>query len=325
MDRLNSIQFLRALAALVVVLYHAIGRQFGIGAAGVDVFFVISGFIMGTYAKDIGPRKFLEHRVVRIVPLYWAVTLLMCVGAMAGVFSSFTFDLPRLWQSLLFIPYQDGPLVEVGWTLNLEMLFYLVFALGLWLKRPLLFSTLVLGFAAVVGTAVEWQNPILFVWTSPLLLEFLAGLLLSQWRPNSASLGWGLLLVGLVGFVAAQAIGEQAGILRVISWGGPALCLVAGCIAVERAGRWPSAAMRPAEALGDASYALYLLHGVLISAVHKVFAPGLLATLVVLAVSVSVSLIVHRWVEKPMTRFLRRLLDGGKRKRGFAARAADPV
>lgn len=308
MDKLNSIQVLRAAAALAVVLYHAIGPTFGIGAAGVDVFFVISGFIMGTYTRGMRPGKFLEHRIVRIVPLYWAVTLLMCAGALAGVFANFTFDLTRLWQSLLFIPYQDGPLVEVGWTLNLEMLFYLVFALGLALGRPVLVSILVLGTAAGVGVAAEWHNPIIAVWTSPLLIEFLAGLLLSQWRVSDARLGWALIFIAFCGFAFALTIGEQAGVWRVVSWGGPAFCLVAGCIGLERSGAWATTSLRPIEKVGDASYALYLLHGVLISAVHKVLAPSPLATCAIVLVAVLASLIVHRWVERPMTRFLRQYL-----------------
>ena len=86
MQKVHSIQFLRAIAAFTVLLFHLIGPAFVIGAAGVDVFFVISGFIMGSFAAGGKPLQFFYHRLVRIVPLYWAVTLAMCIGALLGLF-----------------------------------------------------------------------------------------------------------------------------------------------------------------------------------------------------------------------------------------------
>lgn len=139
---IRSLQILRGIAALLVVFYHArlvfdiphdswFYALSGIGYAGVNLFFIISGFIM-CYTTDrrTGPLKFMGRRLVRIAPLYWLILLFH-----AG-FHSLT-D-PQTYLSMLFIPLsvQSPPFLgfaawTVGWTLNYEMFFYPVFALSL--------------------------------------------------------------------------------------------------------------------------------------------------------------------------------------------------
>jgi exopolysaccharide production protein ExoZ len=318
LQKIHSIQFLRALAALSVVFFHVIGEAFTIGAAGVDVFFVISGFVMGAFAINATPGQFLYHRVLRIVPLYWAVTVVMCLGAMAGVFSSFSFTVDQLWKSLLFVPYANetgmlAPLVMVGWTLNVEMFFYLVFAVGLALRAPIAVTAGFLFAMAIGGHIIDWQSPVMQVWTSALLIEFLSGLFLSQlilkWKQG------GLIAIGLsfVGFAIAAATGEQTGLLRLLSWGLPSLLLVAGCVWLETAGAWPKRLLRPFEIVGDASYALYLTHGLVISVVHKVLGTGFLSGIAVLMTAIGASIIIHLMFEKPVIRFLKKVWSSNSR------------
>lgn len=323
MQKVYSIQSLRALAAFSVLLFHIIGEPFTIGAAGVDVFFVISGLIMGSFAATTGPGAFLYHRLVRIVPLYWAVTLVMCVGAMAGVFSTFTFTLEHLWKSLFFIPYAGDngevvPLLVVGWTLNLEMFFYIVFALGLALRAPLAVTVGILSAMALAGQVFHWQSPFMQTWTSPLLLEFLGGLLLSRFMFQGMQAGIAALVVSLTGFIAAALISEQSGMLRLITWGVPAFFLVAGCVWLENAGSWPKRLFKPIEIIGDSSYALYLLHGLVISIVHKILAPGLLAGVVIIVVALTVSVFAHFLFERPLIKLFRRRYGGGPRRQDQA-------
>ncbi|KJF66814.1 acyltransferase family protein [Rhizobium nepotum] len=316
MQKVHSIQFLRALAALSVLFFHIVGPSFTIGAAGVDVFFIISGLIMGMVADKAPPGQFLYHRLLRIAPLYWAVTLVMCLGAMAGVFSTFSFTIEQLWKSLLFIPYANeagevAPLVIVGWTLNMEMLFYLVFTVGLAVRAPIVVTVAVLSVMALSGQVVDWQSPLMQIWTSPLLLEFLAGLLLSRFvsvgfRHGAAALG-----VALAGFALAAVIGEQFGLLRILNWGIPAFLLVAGCLWIEKAGAWPVRLLKPFEIVGDASYALYLLHGLVISIVHKIIQPGLMAGAVIVIVALVVSIGAHLLFEKPLVKLFRKLGQAG--------------
>ncbi|MCZ7934537.1 polysaccharide biosynthesis acyltransferase UppZ [Agrobacterium leguminum] len=323
MQKVYSIQSLRALAAFSVLLFHISGEPFTIGAAGVDVFFVISGLIMGSFAATAGPGAFLYHRLVRIVPLYWAVTLVMCVGAMAGVFSTFTFTLEHLWKSLFFIPYAGDngevvPLLVVGWTLNLEMFFYIVFALGLALRAPLAVTVGILSAMALAGQVFNWQSPFMQTWTSPLLLEFLGGLLLSRFMFQGMQAGIAALVVSLTGFVAAALISEQSGMLRLMTWGVPAFFLVAGCVWLENAGLWPKRLFKPIEIVGDSSYALYLLHGLVISIVHKILAPGLLAGVVIIIVALTVSVFAHFLFERPLIKLFRRRYGGRPRRQDQA-------
>ena len=150
--KLDSIQVLRAFAAICVVVHHAfltttiltvppVGSivpplwLVRLCAAGVDVFFVISGFLMayiaGPYLSGERPvRRFLAQRVIRIWPPYLIVTLFVCAHLLLSRVAAWPFDLqPRRLASLVFVPSfnQDGqlqPIVGPGWTLNYEMLFY---------------------------------------------------------------------------------------------------------------------------------------------------------------------------------------------------------
>src|SRR5580658_5421280 len=140
---LLSIQALRALAATAVVAYHALqwgSGGFDVGRAGVDVFFVISGFIMWrvTSGRDVTPGAFLWRRVTRVAPLYWLTTLAVLAAAL--VWPGFLPEVRPGWRhlalSLAFIPHLDPrglpfPTLPPGWTLDYEALFYLTFAAAL--------------------------------------------------------------------------------------------------------------------------------------------------------------------------------------------------
>ena len=163
---LFNIQALRAVAAFLVVFVHIdrlaelAGFRAGttvFGNTGVDLFFVISGFIMVVTVTERpqSPAQFFRHRVARIVPLYWLVTLAVFTLALVApvLLQSTRANPAELLKSLAFIPYRrfDGqmhPLVFVGWTLNYEMMFYALFAVGM------LFSRKAAGFAFTLGTLV---------------------------------------------------------------------------------------------------------------------------------------------------------------------------
>jgi exopolysaccharide production protein ExoZ len=268
MVQLRSIQVLRAIAALAVVFFHLSPSAWTLGAAGVDLFFVISGCIMGTVGLKDDPGRFMAKRVIRIVPLYWAVTFAMCAASLVpGLFATFSFDLPRLLTSLFFIPFEDPqgkilPLVVVGWTLNYEMFFYLLFALGLRLGRPVMLPLAIIGGLTAAGWILEPQGTLSRFYTSTLLVEFAFGLLISRavfFR--SGLLGGALALAGFA-CLLSWGLGSDTPDWRVLYWGVPAAAIVAGFVAIERAGAFPALALRPLEKLGDASYSLYLTHGI---------------------------------------------------------------
>ena len=148
MTRIYTLQYLRALAALAVVALHganrvadalpaALASVLALGHAGVDLFFVISGFIMWSIARDaaISPATFLARRIIRVAPPYWIATLVW-VGLVSAIgYDWITVTAEHTFLSLGFVPHfsptfwdRVWPVVMPDWTLNYEMFFYLVFA-----------------------------------------------------------------------------------------------------------------------------------------------------------------------------------------------------
>jgi exopolysaccharide production protein ExoZ len=315
--KLVSIQYARALAALAVVLYHATARGdtwFQVGSAGVDVFFVISGFIMWTVTeRETKAEAFLAHRLVRIAPLYWIATLVAA--------ASIRPDLVWLVASALFIPWRapDGaisPVLVQGWTLQYEMFFYLLFAIGLVLSRRLqlaLVTTALLGLSCI-GLAAPSQHPVVHTYTDPLLLEFLAGIWLAViWRGASLPrwVGPPLLTAAVLWFaVIGVARLDPSGWARLFYWGVPASMLATGFLALED--RMP--ASRLGLALGDGSYSIYLFHGFISTVVWRLPLGPMRIPVAVIASAVG-GWMIFRLIEAPMTRFLRERTAGVPRRR----------
>jgi exopolysaccharide production protein ExoZ len=295
----------------MVALFH-FQTSFVIGAAGVDIFFVVSGFIMGYRGVQERPKEFLINRLIRIVPLYWLFTLVMCAASLVGVFSRFTFDAESLFKSLFFIPYFDAtgniwPLMVVGWTLNVEIFFYAVFAAGLAVAAPIAFTSIALAIMVIAGQLVQTESATFELWSIPIVLEFVAGLLLARFPINSLRLGILMAILGVLGFVAAGVLQLNDNSYRLFAWGIPALLLVGGCLAIERAGKWPGR-MGPLILLGNASYSLYLTHGLVAAATHKVLPAGPVSVILGLSAAIAVAIAVYYIIEVPTLAFLRRHL-----------------
>ncbi|WP_119255157.1 acyltransferase family protein [Shinella zoogloeoides] len=315
---LYGIQYLRALAALAVVLFHAAersGHAFAIGAAGVDVFFVISGFIMWVIVerRPVTPGRFLAERIRRIVPVYWLATGVMVAGALAGLFPNLVLTAGHVAASLFFVPARSPssgelwPVLVQGWTLNYEMFFYAAFAACLLLPARLRLPVMAAGFCLLVafGLAVDGDAPLFVTYTRPIILEFVAGMLIGRlWlagRVPGRSAALGLIGLGLAGFAVI-------GLFRLPfdEWTcGPLACmLVCGTAALDRHGgiaRFTVPAM-----LGDASYSIYLWHTFAISVVAKIGAKAALPPSLVLLLSacagVAAGLCAYRLVERPLLR-----------------------
>ncbi|MBD9375310.1 acyltransferase [Rhizobium sp. ARZ01] len=316
MRTLYGIQYLRAVAAIAVVLFHAAektGGTFAIGAAGVDVFFVISGFIMWVISegKNVSPGRFLADRVARIVPVYWIATAVMIFGALAGLFPNLTLSAAHVLASLFFIPAPSPssgeiwPVLVQGWTLNFEMFFYVAFALALFLPRSRQLPVLggVFAILAVAGTWLETDDPLLSFYTQPIILEFVAGMLLGQmWlkgRMPRPGTGIALVVLAVVGFAAIELFRLP---FDERSCGPLAVALVLGVLALEAHGFFRQLAV-PAF-LGDASYSIYLWHTFAISVVAKVALrlalDPLIATLLACFAGVAVGLAAYLMIERPV-------------------------
>jgi len=339
--RLEGVQALRFLAALLVVIGHcqheaveALGAQAGAArflafdwGLGVDIFFVISGFIMwhlmqDGFGKPGEAQRFLRRRVLRIVPIYWLGTTAIALVTLAA-FSPGE-SIPFALASYLFIPWPhpDGrglfPVLTLGWTLNYEMMFYCVFALALTLPRRLGLTLLLSVFAAlfVAARLAPPQAFMLKFWGDPIIFEFLFGIGLAALHRHRATLpGWVALIVAGAGFLLATwsyQTGAYHELARAITGGIPALLIVGAVVCGPRL----SVSSRPARLAvlgGDASYALYLAHPFALKAVAAVSAKLGLWTLApvapilaMLAAAVIVSVLIYRFVERPILSALQR-------------------
>ena len=305
---LLSIQYLRGLAAVAVVAYHTDRMSTGLGQAGVDVFFVISGFIMvHVSGREPLPLAFLRARIVRLVPLYWLVTLV--AAAVTGVT-----DRAHILLSLAFWPHlsPDGlssPVLMQGWSLNFEMQFYILFAATLLLperRRLLALTGMIATFAGLTVAASSIRGDSAFNFF-PIMLEFLGG----AWLCWAWQRGWvqrlpaGLLLAAGLALLAVQAQWPTPVPWRCLQWGVPALMIVAGAVGLEASGHLP--AVPGLRALGDASYSLYLTFYLLLDGLHPVLArlPAILAIPGAVLACVAFGCLVHRLVERRLGQALR--------------------
>jgi exopolysaccharide production protein ExoZ len=316
-----SVQYLRAIAALLVVLHHARSpkpwlfnplENFNGGTTGVDIFFVISGFIMFTATRGEQVGTFVWRRLVRVAPLYWIATLLMLALAVRGGEALTPDRLATLWKSALFIPHfsldfpdQVYPYYIPGWTLNYEMFFYALFAVGIAVGRPLVATSCIIGSLVALGLAIEPESAPGLTYTNLLLLEFLAGVWIGyvHSRRSFQSLALGVLLP--LGFIAILSVGENV-ILRGLAASAILIC----ALSLERS--MPKLDLL--KSLGDASYAIYLFHVPAMLAVSAVIKRlplsqgwlqfGLMIAATMVA-SMLVGLVVRRFVERPMLQKLR--------------------
>ena len=320
MKRLASIQILRALAAMAVALFHACQWahvDFAVGAAGVDVFFVVSGFVLwaAAEARPVGAGAFLKARFLRVAPLYWIATL-----AVAAVAARAPQPLPivqpqarHLVLSLLFLPHTDPsgapfPLLPTGWTLTYEAFFYVVFALALAAPRDRRLQVLcgmVLA-ASLLGFGYHGWYTLL---ANPLLLEFLAGVGLARlWgrgRLQMAAPATGPLLIagGLLALSVLQVCGVRDDFWRPFLWGPPATMIVAGALTLEAGGRLGQGLLgRALQAVGDASYSLYLVQAPVIAAFAWATPslPAWVKAPAAFALAVACGLVCYRWIERPL-------------------------
>ncbi len=336
--RYNSIQMLRGIAAIAVTLYHIsenISRTyqqtflfdwFNIGYAGVDLFFVISGFIIAhTSTKYIDKpeelRPYLAKRFYRVFPVYWvfAVPLLLVVLVIqktqpALVADTYSFDWLNLLKTLTLFP-EHVALDAVTWTLSHELYFYLLFALLL-LSRHAVWILLALTIGTLVNTAYVFSQggllgngTVSFFLLSPINLEFLFGVsvyyLHKRFRLNHF---W---LVILIGSLAAFYLAPRTGgdMTRVWNLGIPSLLIVWGFVEADRshAYRVPNLLIH----LGDASYVIYLMHfPVIIFANKLLFKAGFssvwalgVADLALMFLIFWLSWKVHKNVEQPIIKW----------------------
>jgi exopolysaccharide production protein ExoZ len=354
-EKVQSIQTLRFIAAAAVVYHHSVrmmpfvgkapgavafGHFWRVGAAGVDLFFVISGFVIALTgplaAERPTARAFLWRRWSRVTPLFWALTVPTVMlysaslpvdvwgqrgqGAVDQIISTLTF-----WPAVPggFVP----PYIRIGWTLCFEMAFYVGMGLllvGGRLRRNLFIGAIIVSLLVPLGAHTP-PGPFTFLGNA-IFLEFGAGVALAAFWPTlrraPAWLGGALLIAALAFFVSEGIWGtggvEDAvatwsntkSVLRVALFGIPSACAVAGALIINRPpGSYPA---RGFVKLGDASYSIYLAHYIVIMVAAQFWsvipsAPPFVAILSTFAASVIAGILIYRCVERPLLAIARRL------------------
>jgi exopolysaccharide production protein ExoZ len=346
---IEGLQVLRAIAALMVVLHHARLSVPGsdawptFGEAGVDIFFVISGFVMA-YTTNPDPRlsmrqrvqaagMFLRRRVIRVVPLYWLA--LLWTSRRALVQGQVGTDLA---QDFFFIPHPNAaihtwlaPTLQQGWTLNYEAFFYLLFGAALLfgtqrirvLLAALLGCVLLGAWLSAAGWPAAFDSPAGIArrfYGDNILLEFGYGVLLQRFMSGNPMPAWPRGVFWVLAAIGLACLGLGHGLgLRGVLEGLPAVLIVWACIQACAGRRMPVF-----ELLGAASYSIYLFHWASFGGAKPIAAalapmadgPAKVALLMGahFAVALLAGLVIHMLIEKPFTAWATRRFGGPRHR-----------
>jgi exopolysaccharide production protein ExoZ len=360
LNTLSSLQVLRGFAASLVVFHHA-ARAFtanwpadavhpsfrifsyerivGAGAIGVDVFFLISGFIMvfvsTPYVNHEKPaRDFIIRRAIRVYPMYAIATAAVIAIAFIRFYRHSSIDtlppiaLTRIIAAFTFVPTFDEngnvqPILGVGWTLFYEMFFYVCFATVVAIFGRRIVAPLAVIFCSAI--AIAWmlggQDAISRFFGNTIVFEFLFGCAIGglfQRQAISSAYAWPLLFIGLALMLAGSAFAFPES-TRFIFWGIPSMILLLSCLKLELANiKCPRLLLL----LGDASYSVYLVHVLIIYESRDIARkitdlsklPGDLAVLLFACLAIVCGTIVYRLVEAPLNSFLLKLYRGQQRQ-----------
>ena len=330
MNKLQSLTVLRGVAATNVIFYHImVPTGHALGEFGVDIFFVLSGFVIALVldTPHITAQRFLSDRIARIVPLYWVLTLVVLAGTLIApsLFNSTTASFGNLLKSLFFIPYRKEsgfifPMLFVGWTLNYEMMFYVVAAISLILMRRyrLLFASALILVIFVAANASRSHGAIAEFYSLQRIFEFPLGFVVYRlWNRGlriKPALAGGMAVAAYtwMAYVSWNALSDS----HLLYFGVPAFLLVACSLSLESTmGSGPLT--KGAIFVGDASYAIYLSHPycveaarkLLTSAIDGVDATGPVAVTMIIIVATAVGGALYWFVDRPLHRSARRLLQ----------------
>lgn len=340
--RIEPLQFLRGLAAVLILSKHALYEvdlispiDFNYGnythyIVGIDIFFVLSGFIMIYISQGLwgfqNAKEFFLRRVVRIVPIYWFYTSVLAAIAILipqvlGNAEFLPFDFIK---SLFFIPYVNTagdlqPLLANGWSLNYEMYFYFIFALCLLLPMP--YSLMALGGYFLITVFTEFagaQSMFANFYSRPIILEFLAGAIIGFLFIKNIRLPSWCFYIGVTFVVSAMVALLFTNTLEAhgIDYNKPLVGILSVLLLVLPKGAENLRMPRWGVKIGDSSYTLYLAHPFAIGAITQlilltdtalIIHPWLIFA-VIFAVSIYGSFIAYNLIEKPALKWSKKLV-----------------
>lgn len=340
--KIDSLQAIRAIAAAFVMFFHGtaiiqtdlgyrfLDNIFTPGFCGVDIFFVLSGFVIfyTTAGKNYTPRYFLEKRIIRIFPIYWLITVLLVavhfIEPSPG--QDYKGNLETIFKSLILFPQED-PVIGVAWTLSDEMFFYLIFALS-FLKKPIsLLWIFVCWIAIILFLQISGLHSTNYIVTSlvdPVIINFAMGCVIAWLYRKYPNFNYYRLFIiaGMLLFVFSwwsfyylNVISiykhiSSGGYNRVILFGIPTAIFIFGILYSR------ISVNKLLVFLGDASYSLYLIHGTIIAGLIKVISKLHLANyfanfvgaISIFAATLAIASCFYLFIEKPMLKILNKLL-----------------
>ncbi|MCH1882701.1 acyltransferase [Agrococcus sp. ARC_14] len=328
----RGLQALRFVAASSVVLHHSLLYAherldssvpvWGIGA--VELFFAISGFVAvvatrGFRARSDGWKYYIVRRGIRILPMYWVATtvkLAVLIVAPAAVLHA-TLDWGMVARSYVLLPSVniDGdiaPLLGVAWTLLFETFFAVVFMLALVIGwRPVLVTGIILSLCALGGLLRPAEFDPMLIYFDPRLIYYILGLVVGVYAAKRSA--W-LFVAGMVWVYALHFILQPTRLDSLIRITVIAALLIFVMLAEKQLERLPQLFVT----LGNGAYSLYLFHPLIAPAVPAAFAViglqvGWLAVVGSVAVAILASVLLYRFAEDPVTRWLQRVLPYGGR------------
>jgi peptidoglycan/LPS O-acetylase OafA/YrhL len=336
--KIQNLQALRVFAALPVVFYHtgfSLGSIKPVGIFGIHLFFLLSGYIMASII-DNDSTAFLRRRLIRIIPLYWSLTLLLYLVAwryphLMGATKARPVE---LFKSLFFVPFAKSnglfqPILFVGWTVNYEMFFYMTLSLAVLINRRR---------AALIGAAIMLSimgfcsffagtSPIARFYSDPLPLECIFGLiayycvryatprLTPAMKPLLLSLAFGCLIL----LPVMEEFGWFGHVPEVLRYGPLCFILISSACLLTFSG--VDIKIKAIVLLGDASYVMYLVHPYIEEFLDRVigwFWPvfrinSLIGCLVALLLVPPISMLLYVTFDRPSLRYLNRVLCGRRR------------
>ena len=305
-NKIDSIQVLRFFAAFSVMMVHLPVFEFGIW--GVDIFFVISGFIM-MYVTENNEKFFLLKRIFRIVPLYWILTLGVFALAIfvPDVLNNTTANIVHLIKSLFFIPFDKNgtghfPILFLGWTLNFEVIFYFLFSLSLvfFKENRMIACSIFIIIFLVFNKIFSEKNFIFETYANDIFIEFIFGMMLfTIWKKykNKISTNLSNHFICLAILLVSIFILNYYNFSRSVSYGLPSLILAVYFLFFLNHLKFPKILV----SLGDASYCIYLLHPYVIQFFYKILEINeydiiieLVFTLIISVIVFIVSLLIYK-------------------------------
>ncbi len=327
-NKLENIQFLRFIAAFSVMMVHLPSVGFGIW--GVDIFFVISGFVM-MYITEKENNLFFLKRLIRVVPLYWIATSVIFLIALIkpDYLISTTANFEYLLKSLFFIPFNKNelghfPILSLGWTLNYEIIFYALFSLSLIFfkdKKVLFVSSMIILFI-IINNFLSGKNFIFWVYSNLIFLEFIFGMVVYKiWYRyfNKFKINLRnkiiLIMIALILTFYLNSHGFEVLFLadlessRIIRFGIPSFFLIFIFLFFLSDIKFPKIFI----ILGDASYCIYLIHPFLIKFFYNVFSINqynftiqIISQIFIVFFILWLSIMIFLFIETPISKKLKK-------------------